>query len=108
MFVRYDLMPRHIRITSFKVEQLQVISREDCLLEGIEHDVADGAGLWWWDMDDMKLQNELMRHEWNGKKGCWFWDTPQGAFAALIDKINGKGTWDSNPFAFAYTFKLED
>lgn len=108
MFVRANLMPHRIRITDIKMERLQDISREDCLLEGIEHDVADGAGLWWWSMDDMKLQNELMRHEWHGKKGCWFWDTPQGAFAALIDKINGKGTWDSNPFAFAYTFKLED
>ena len=108
MYVRADLMPHHIRITDIKMERLQDISREDCLLEGIEHDVADGAGLWWWDMEDMKLQNELLRHEWNGKEGLWFWDTPQGAFAALIDKINGKGTWNSNPFVFAYTFKLED
>jgi len=31
---------------------------------------------------------------------------PQEAFSAIIDRINGKGTWDSNPFVFAYDFKL--
>lgn len=28
------------------------------------------------------------------------------AFAALIDKISGKGTWDSNPWVFVYEFEL--
>lgn len=28
------------------------------------------------------------------------------AFAALIDKIGGKGTWQSNPYVFVYDFKL--
>lgn len=103
-----DLMPHRIRITGIKVERLQEISREDCLLEGIYHDVADGFGLWWWDMEDKKLQNELLRHEWNGKEGLWFWDTPQGAFASLIDNVGGKGTWDRNPWVFAYSFELTD
>ncbi len=108
MFVRADVMPHRLRITDIKVERLQEISREDCLLEGIYHDVADGFGLWWWDMEDMKLQNEFLRHEWNGKEGLWFWDTPQGAFAALTDKVYGKGTWDKNPFVFAYEFDVID
>lgn len=30
------------------------------------------------------------------------------AFAALIDKVSGKGTWDSNPWVFVYEFKLID
>ena len=30
------------------------------------------------------------------------------AFASLIDKISGKGTWESNPFVVAYSFKLID
>lgn len=35
MFVKADLMPRHIKITGIKVERLQDISDEDCLKEGI-------------------------------------------------------------------------
>jgi hypothetical protein len=30
----------------------------------------------------------------------------QEAFAALIDKINGYGTWESNPYVWAYDFEL--
>ena len=28
------------------------------------------------------------------------------AFAALIDKVSGKGTWKSNPWVFVYEFEL--
>ena len=31
---------------------------------------------------------------------------PQEAFAKLIDKISGKGTWQSNPYAWVYDFEL--
>jgi hypothetical protein len=27
------------------------------------------------------------------------------AYAALIDKINGKGTWQFNPYVFVYDFE---
>lgn len=33
---------------------------------------------------------------------------PCEAFECLIDKISGKGTWGSNPFAVAYSFELID
>ena len=33
-------------------------------------------------------------------------DTPREAFAALIDKVSGKGTWESNPYVWAYEFEL--
>lgn len=32
--------------------------------------------------------------------------SPIPAFAALIDRVSGKGTWDSNPYVFVYDFKL--
>ena len=30
------------------------------------------------------------------------------AFAALIDKVSGKGTWESDPYVFVYEFELID
>ena len=32
--------------------------------------------------------------------------TPREAYAALIDKLSGKGTWESNPYVFVYDFEL--
>ncbi len=43
---------------------------------------------------------------WGGKTTQWYAMTPRGAFAALIDKISGKGTWESNPYVFVYEFEL--
>jgi hypothetical protein len=34
--------------------------------------------------------------------------SPQDAYASLIDKINGKGTWDSNPWVWVYEYILVD
>lgn len=115
MFVKAEWMPHRIRITDIKVERLQDISDEDCLREGIEEDFAEGLPLYWWSVphegisweEYKKRDYELSRHELNGKPGSYFWDTPQGAFARLIDKVSGKGTWDSNPWVFAYTFEQE-
>lgn len=91
MFVRADLMPYRIRITDVRVERLQDISDEDCLKEGIWK--ANNVGLngitYWYP----NLSNSTFR-------------TPQEAFAALIDRISGKGTWERNPYVFAYEFEL--
>jgi len=32
--------------------------------------------------------------------------TPKDMFSSLIDKVSGKGTWQSNPSVFAYEFEL--
>lgn len=91
MFVRADLMAHHIRITNIRVERLQDISEEDCLKEGIWRD--DNVGLegttYWYH----GLANSSLR-------------TAKEAYAALIDKISGKGTWESNPWVFVYDFEL--
>ena len=87
MFVRADLMPHRIRITGIKVERLQDISSENCLREGIEARVT-GCHTFYY------IHGE--------ERPCNF---PQQAFAALIDKVSGRGTWDENPYVFAYTFE---
>lgn len=87
MFVKADFMPHRIRITNVRVERLQDISEEDCMKEGI------------WKAHDV------------GLKGTTYWAnssyrTAREAYASLIDKISGKGTWESNPWVFVYDFEL--
>lgn len=91
MFVRADLMPHRIRISNIKVERLQDISDEDCMNEGVEK---------WM---DCYIVPGLMENQ--GKNNVCF-DTPREAFAALIDRISGKGTWQRNPWVYVYTFEL--
>jgi hypothetical protein len=95
LFVRADLMPRHIRITNIKIERLQDISDKDCLKEGIYEDSGDD-----------KFPPSIF-YEFEGNKDDGF-DTPREAFAALIDKVSGKGTWLKNPYVFCYSFELID
>lgn len=95
MFVRADLMPHHIRITNIKIERLQDISDKDCLKEGIYKGQCGSADTHF--MDAYYYKGDIQPY-------C----TPREAFATLIDKVSGKGTWESNPYVFAYEFELID
>ena len=91
MLVKNDLMPYQIRITGIKLEHLQDISNEDCVKEGIREGKCGNDQAGW-----------MRAYYYNREPFC----TPRGAFAALTDKINGKGTWETNPWVFAYEFEL--
>lgn len=92
MFVKSELMPHQIRITKVRIQKLQDISDEDCLAEGIEY-IANARAYY-------------IGHNTKTGKRCWLGSTPRKAYAALIDKVSGKGTWDSNPYVWVYEFKL--
>mgnify|MGYP002684803675 CR=1 FL=1 len=94
MFVKADLMPHHIKITGIKVERLQDISDEDCLKEGIIH-VSTFLG-------------QKIYHTPHVNGSYLSTNVAQEAFAYLIDKVSGKGTWESNPYVFVYEFELVD
>lgn len=85
MFVRAELMPHRVRITAVRVERLRDISDVDCMAEGINYYEQEGFS--WCS---------------TGK----LFDTPREAYAALIDKVSGKGTWENNPYVFVYDFEL--
>ena len=91
MFVRADLMEEIIRITDIQLQRLNNITDEDCLKEGVEKWI------------DCYIVSGIMENQ--GKNNVCF-DTPREAFAALIDRISGKGTWQRNPWVYAYTFEL--
>ena len=103
MFVRADLMPHHIRITDVKMERLRDISEEDCLKEGIVF--IESLSIIGEDAYFFAVKRKVRQMYGNILK---FFSSPQRAYADLIDKISGKGTWESNPFVAAYSFELID
>jgi hypothetical protein len=103
MFVRADLMPHHIRITDVKAERLQDISDKECLREGVKR-----ASIGFY-AEGVKVKDWEKEAHRETASGCLkLFPFPRPAFAALIDKVSGKGTWERNPWVVAYTFELVD
>ena len=98
MFVRSDACKHHICITNVRVERLQDISDEDCIAEGIYKD--DGKT----HFNGYTFQ--ITRDQYGNRLSKQWYSTPREAYAALIDRISGKGTWESNPYVFVYEFEL--
>ncbi|HJC79405.1 MAG TPA: hypothetical protein H9927_08755 [Candidatus Alistipes merdipullorum] len=90
MFTRWDYMLYRIRITDIRIERLQDISDEDCLREGIRY------------------IPEIDRYyfERTDREEGFYFTSPRAAFAELIDRVSGRGTWDRNPYVVAYEFEL--
>lgn len=95
MFVASNLMRHQIRITNVRLQRLQNIGDKDCLAEGI----IKNATRYCFKQKVKQTTGDVLTFSVN-------FDTPREAYAALIDKISGKGTWQSNPWVWAYTFEL--
>lgn len=94
MFVRAELMPHQIRITGIRCERLQDISDEDCMKEGVVDVTYFKTGGRPYELF------ALPGHEYEET-----FNTPRRAFAALIDKVSGRGTWDRNPWVVANEYE---
>ena len=93
LFVNPALMPYQIRIIGIKCERLYDISEADCLKEGVRVEF---------------VRNDVPRYyylDFKRQIKVWF-DTSREAFASLIDKVSGYGTWQRNPWVVAYEFEL--
>lgn len=90
MFVKNELMPHKIRITKVTPCRLQDITDDECMNEGIDQLIDIG----YFYFEDKKVGQGF------------YHKTPKGAFATLIDKLNGKGYWDNSPMGYAYEFEL--
>lgn len=95
MLTRADLMPHQIRITNIRTERIQEISKEECLKEGI--------GKYYIGFGTDKVDDMGFTYAFDGKNG---FPNAREAYASLIDKISGKGTWENNPYVFVYDFEL--
>ena len=89
-FVYVSLMPHQIRITGIRIERLQEISDESCLREGVRY--------------IPKIDRYYF--ERRDKEQGFYYNSPREAFAALIDKVSGRGTWELNPYVVVYQFEL--
>jgi len=96
MYVKAELMQRHIKMTGIKVEGLAGISDEDCLKEGIylRNDVITSQ------------MEEVSRFQYHGTPHLF--KTPYRAYKDLIDRLNRRGYFESNPLVYAYTYEIID
>lgn len=90
MFTKAELMPHQIRIIGIKCERLQDIQDADCLKEGVRY---------------IPKINKFYFEDVHREEGFYF-DNHREAFAALIGKVSGRGTWASNPWVVVYEFEL--
>lgn len=92
MFTKAELMPHQIQIRDLRIERLQDIS-DDYFKEGITLLASADDGRIQWGYADEHLR-------------YYMFDSPREAFASLIDKVSGRGTWDRNPFVWRIEFEL--
>lgn len=90
LFMPEEAARYYIEITGGTSQNLQDITEEECLKEGICLNPSDTAPLYVVEVDDYLIAKPSGRE----------------AYAELIDRINGKGTWDSNPLVWVYDYKL--
>lgn len=102
MYVKADAMPHQIRITGVKVERLQDITQKDCLKEGVLSAYI-GYYVPGIKCKDWEKESHVNTEDWHTWKLFPF---PKEAFASLINKTCGKGTWEKNPWVYVYSFEL--
>lgn len=84
-----------LKITGLRVERLQDITTEDAIYEGIE--VIDG------EVNDCPVfKNYLKPGIENG------FGYPTNSFQSLWESINGKDSWNKNPWVWVITFERID
>ncbi|MBR8712309.1 hypothetical protein IX318_000059 [Porphyromonas levii] len=102
MFVKSALMPHQIKITNVRVERLQDISDEDCIAEGVRMVESSNN----WGNSATHTEYNFSYYDKRGNQQLIRGLKPQETYSYLIDKINGQGTWERNPWVWVYDFEL--
>ena len=103
MFVKAEHMPHRIRIIDIKMERLKDITEEAALREGIFYYEQPPL---YHEMDRFAPWPPYVKPYKHDNDNLKYRATARFAFAYLIDKVNGTGTWRSNPWTYAYEFEL--
>ncbi len=93
-----------LRITNIRVERLKDITDQDAIAEGIEGYFEKLFMEWRYRDYDKKLQKGY------GKSNIDYptWREPVSSFKSLWESINGKDSWEANPWVWVVEFeKLE-
>lgn len=105
MFVQGNLMPHHVKITNVRIEYLQDINDEDAIKEGVYfHEISDANHKY----DRYSPWNPSVKPYKFDIDNNKYFSNARYAYAYLIDKIGGRGTWNSNPIVMVYDFELMD
>ncbi len=77
-----------LKVTNVRAERLQDISEDDACAEGVK---IDDEGMLCWDY----LTNNWLTHN----------DVPEESFRTLWQSINGRESWEANPWVWVYEFQ---
>jgi hypothetical protein len=86
-----------LEVISVSVERLQDIDEQSAINEGIENLSADEA--------KFNLFRNYLRSEKEANYQDFTTDNPIWSYQTLWQKINGKDSWDLNPFVWVYKFR---
>lgn len=91
-----------LEVTEVRLQRLQDITEEDARAEGLTCLSKDGGRIFKWgipDRDGLPGEDDDGEHWQN-------WSlTARDAYARLWDAINGAGSWASNPWVWAISFR---
>jgi hypothetical protein len=99
-----------LEITDVRVQRLNEISEEDALAEGINHDFIknikdelDDQGMTC--PDDLDSDWKVFWSPADDREDCLKY-TAKDAYQTLWEDLHGPGSWDTNPWVWALTFKV--
>ena len=87
IFMPKDACRIFLKVKEVIVEPLNTITQEGAEAEGV---LIDDEGLSCWDYN----------------KKCFHDIVPEQSFQTLWESINGKGSWEENPFVWVYKFEV--
>lgn len=90
-----------LEITGVRVERLMDISEVDALLEGISSVRTNK-----WERQQFAQWRALFDAACEEGKKPPLGPTPKRAYQALWESINGKGSWEANPWVWVIEFKV--
>jgi hypothetical protein len=107
LFMTKDACRIWLKVTNVRVERLQDISEEDAENEGLEKDYSTffDTNRQYSFPDYNTPRTEIKR----GKKvkiSSGLFKYAVDSYKSLWQKINGKDSWDENPFVWVYDFKV--
>lgn len=92
MFMPASVARTFAKVTVLRVERLQHIDMFDAIAEGLE---VRATNLWNAPLEFFDFKKWHLCREGNV-------ESARQAFKDLINRINGKGTWESNPYVWVY------